>query len=90
MNEAYRKLVESGELTARQTDVYETMFVNRGMYHTGMSAREINAWMKHDKHHEHSGTHSRLRELEKIGLVKKDGKKVCSITKKTVNNWKLT
>ena len=86
--EAYKRLVESGELTDRQLDVYQVMFTHRGMYRDGMTAREVNAWMATELT-KHSGVHSRLRELAKIGLVYRDGAKRCSVSKRTVNRWRL-
>lgn len=89
MNEAYEKLVSSGRLNEVQAQICNVINHCRFMYPGGMSAREIDMWLKSEWKRGHSGAHSRLRELEDILMVVKDGKKTCTVTKRQVNNWRL-
>ena len=87
-NEAYERLVKSGDLTIAQARVCNVMYHCRLMYQDGMTAREINIWLKNDGRG-HSGVHSRLRELEEILMICKDGTKTCTVTRRKVNRWVL-
>lgn len=89
VNEAYEHLVASGQLTEAQVRVCQVMFSCRFMYPEGMTAREINMWLKHDEGRGHSGVHSRLRELAEIDMVVKDGKRKCTVSRREVNCWRL-
>jgi len=87
--EAYNKLIASGKLTERQVEVYSAMYKHKNIYPNGMTAFEINIWMSNVSP-KHSDVHRKLRELERMELVKQDGKILCTRTGKNVNRWLLT
>lgn len=87
VNPVYEELLASGKLEERQVEICVVMLSNRAKYPDGMTAREINSWMKY-QYTSHSGVHSRLRELAKIGLVKKlPTRRRCPVSHRLVTAW---
>jgi hypothetical protein len=89
MNEAYRQLVESGDLTERQLDVYGVLLRLRHKYLTGMTAREIAEYLRSSDFggRPHSGVHGRLRELEDLGLARQIGSRRCPHSHRVCMAW---
>lgn len=83
MNESYQRLVDSGQLTERQLDVYEALYTHRHRQ-PEMTAAEINSWLRK----RHGGVHGRLRELEAIDMVEVRRQKI--LRGRAVNVWGLT
>lgn len=82
VNKAYDNLVASGQLTDRQVEVWHMLLREKRV----MTVREIREALSGFWSRDHSGVHSRLRELE---AVKRDGKRRCPKTGRMVNVWKL-
>ena len=90
MKDSYRKLIDSGQLTQRQLEVYEVMLRARHQFPDGMTAREVASFLTNPDFagRPHSGVHGRLRELEYIGLVYRlPNRRHCSTTNRMVTVW---
>lgn len=77
--EAYQKLKESGTLSKRRWQAYDTLF-----HHGPLTGNEL------ARYSGVPGMWKRLSELKKLGLVAMVGEKVCDVTGEKALTWDLT
>lgn len=84
--EAFKEILESGELGEMQRIVYEHLYM-----HGPCTASELFHFMSQAKRNPtHSNITTRLGELRDSGAVKECGKRECQVTGRKVLTWDVT
>jgi hypothetical protein len=83
--EVYRKIKEQGLLSKKRAEIYFVLFP-----HGPMTGNEIFRMIKGVSRIVHANIHSRLNEMEKLGVAERIGTRTCTVTGNNVDLWDVT
>lgn len=83
--EVYHRIKDEGLLSRKRQEIYEVLFEQGPL-----TGNEIFKRIKGVSHIVHANIHSRLNEMEKLGVAERIGEKICSVTGNNVDLWDVT
>lgn len=83
--EVYNKIKRDGLLSRKRLEIYEVLFE-----HGPLTGNEIFRKLKGVSHIVHANIHSRLNEMERLGVAVRIGIRACNVTGNNVDLWELT